>query len=136
MILHPEPPSMVSSYVHSHSTPGRTPLIDESQCEPWYDGEDAIEALAEYDAGREYELPLSTQSFELGGSRKCAVSLPGRSLSARHCLLERRGKRFLLHDLASSNGTIHEGRRIREVTDLNPGDRFTAVPVTFVALNQ
>lgn len=139
MISHPaplEPSSSTTSGEHAHGTPLRTAPIDESQCEPWYDGEDAIEALGEYDTPREHELSVIAKSFDLGGSSKCAVSVPGCGLSKRHCLLERRGRRFLVHDLDSKNGTIHDGRRIREATDLNPGDLFTAVPVTFVALNR
>jgi FHA domain len=139
MLGHPAPlvpSSSATSGEHAHATPLRTATIDESQCEPWYDGEDAIEALGEYDTPREHELSVITKSFDLGGSSRCAVSVPGCGLSKRHCLLERRGMRFLVHDLDSKNGTIHDGRRIREAIDLNPGDRFTAVPITFVALNR
>lgn len=131
-----EPSSSPTNGEHVRGTPLRTATIHESQCEPWYDGEDAIEALGEYDAPREHELPVIARSFDLGGSSRCAVSVPGRGLSKRHCLLERRGERFLVHDLDSKNGTIHEGRRIREAIDLKPGDRFTAIPITFVALNR
>ncbi|HEX7840619.1 MAG TPA: FHA domain-containing protein [Kofleriaceae bacterium] len=120
---------------HAPSTPAWTPPIDETQYEAWFDGEDAIVALREYNADREYELPLHIKSFRLGGSRSCEISLPNRGLSAIHCLLERRGRRFLVHDQQSTHGTIHHGRKI-EVAELHPGDRFTAVPVTFVALNQ
>ncbi|TMQ09178.1 MAG: sigma-54-dependent Fis family transcriptional regulator [Deltaproteobacteria bacterium] len=118
----------------SQSTPPWTPPLDEAQCEPWYDGDDAVVALREYNSDQEYDLPLHIKSFRLGGSRSCEVSVPGRGLSAVHCLLERRGSRFLVHDQHSTHGTIHDGRRI-QVADLQPGDRFTAVPVTFLVLN-
>ena len=117
------------------STPPWTPPLDEAQCEPWYEGDDAVVALREYDSDREYDLPLHIQSFRLGGSRSCEVSVPGRGLSAVHCLLERRGSRFLVHDQHSTHGTIDDGRKI-QVADLHPGDRFTAVPVTFLVVNQ
>jgi hypothetical protein len=133
MIRRPGPAA--GDHAHASSTPAWTPPIDEAQSEAWYDGEDAIVALREYNADREYELPLNVKSFRLGGSRSCEISLPDRGLSAIHCLLERRGRRFLVHDQQSTHGTIHNGRKI-EVADLHPGDRFTAVPVTFVALNR
>jgi|SRR5215510_8790195 len=128
-------PTAAGDHAHAPSTPAWTPPIDETQHGAWFDGEDAIVALCEYNADREYELPLDVKSFRLGGSRSCEVSLPGRGLSAIHCLLERRGRRFLVHDQQSTHGTIHDGRKI-EVADLHPGDRFTAVPVTFVALSR
>jgi hypothetical protein len=116
-------------------TPVRTPPLDDAQREARYDGPDAIIALREYDADREYELSLDINSYRLGGSRSCEVYVPGRGLSAVHCLLERRGTRFLLHDQRSTHGTSREGRKI-DVADLYPGDCFTATPVTFVALNR
>lgn len=116
------------------STPVRTPPLDDAHREARYDGPDAIIALREYDTDREYELPLDGNLYRLGGSRLCEVSVPGRGLSAVHCLLERRGTRFLVHDQRSTHGTSREGRKI-DVADLDPGDCFTATPVTFVALN-
>lgn len=119
----------------SQSTPPWTPPLDDAQCEPWYDGDDAVIALREYNCDHEYDLPIHIKSFRLGGSRSCEVSVPGRGLSAVHCLLERRGSRFLVHDQHTTHGTIHDGRKI-QVAELYPGDRFTAVPVTFIVLNQ
>lgn len=117
------------------NTPARTPPIDEVQCEAWFDGDDVIVALREFNVDREYDLPLGITSFRLGSSRSCEISLPGRGLSAIHCLLERRGRRLLVHDQQSTHGTVHHARKI-EVAELQPGDRFTAVPVTFVAMNR
>lgn len=134
MIKCPTPTPPASDRARVPSTPVRTPPLDEAQGEAWYEGDDAIVALREYDADREYELSIGTRSFRLGGSRSCEVSVPGRGLSAIHCLLERRGRQFLVHDQQTTNGTIHDGRKIAMI-DLNPGDRFTAQPVTFVALN-
>ena len=143
MIRHPaslESGGSQSSGSAGQATPVRTPPIDEAECEAWYDGEDAIEALvrlpAANDPGGEHGLALDRKTFDLGGARRCAIHIPGRGLSARHCELERRGRRLLLRDLDSTNGTILDGRRIRDAADLYPGDRFTAVPVSFIALNR
>jgi hypothetical protein len=73
--------------------------------------------------------------LSLGGSSQCTISIPGRGLSARHCLLERRKHKLRLHDLDSSHGTFVRGRRLEGSADLSPGDMFTARPMTFVCLN-
>lgn len=120
----------------AHSTPA-TPPIDETSEAAWYEGEDAIVALREYEAEDgtpDLDLPLSTRSYRLGASRSCEIWVPGRGLSAIHCLLERRDKQILVHDEQSVHGTIHDGRKVNAVY-LVPGDRFTARPMTFLALN-
>lgn len=129
-------PSRTGERGYAPKTPIETPPPDKSQLDAWYDGEDAIIMLREYEADPEFELSLDTKSWRLGGSRECEICLPERGLSAVHCLLERHGLHFLVHDLDSSYGTIHEGRRIYGATYITPGDRFTAVPVRFIALNQ
>jgi hypothetical protein len=114
-------------------TPVRTKPLDEAQRGPWFDGPDVVTALRVYDGDIEYELPRKG-TFTLGASRTCDLAVPGRGLSATHCLLERKGSRLRLYDEHSTNGTFFGGRRI-DVIDLNPGDTFTADPVTFLCMN-
>ncbi|TMQ07692.1 MAG: FHA domain-containing protein [Deltaproteobacteria bacterium] len=45
---------------------------------------------------------------------------PGRGLSARHCLLERRGRKLLLRDLDSSHGTFVRQRKLEGSAELSP----------------
>lgn len=136
MLRRANPVSPTDERGFAPKTPIETPPQDESLLDAWYDGEDAIVMLREYEADPEFELSLNTKSWRLGGSRECEIWLPERGLSAVHCLLERHGLHFLVHDLDSSHGTIHEGRRIYGATYINPGDSFTAVPVRFIALNR
>jgi pSer/pThr/pTyr-binding forkhead associated (FHA) protein len=68
----------------------------------------------------------------LGRSRECEVRLPDADTSRRHAKIVCSGGRFVLHDLASTNGTFVNGERI-EQRELAPGDRIEigANTVTF-----
>lgn len=119
------------------STLPTPPRLDETGEEAWYDGEDAIVALREFEAedgAPDLDLPLDIKSYRLGASRSCEVWVPDRGLSAVHCLLERRKKQILVHDEQSTHGIVHDGRKVDAVY-LLPGDRFTARPVTFITLS-
>jgi ABC-type multidrug transport system ATPase subunit/pSer/pThr/pTyr-binding forkhead associated (FHA) protein/ABC-type multidrug transport system permease subunit len=49
----------------------------------------------------------------IGRSTECDVVLPGQSsISRKHAVIEKRGKRFFLTDLGSMNGTFLNGKRI------------------------
>jgi hypothetical protein len=101
----------------------------------WDGGPDPTIAICEYNVEGDWELHRDLAEIGIGGSSESTISIPGRGLSARHCLLERRKHRLLLRDLDSSHGTFVGGRRLEGQTDLTPGDTFTARPMTFVALN-
>lgn len=115
-------------------TPALTAPLDETQRDAWFDGADVVTALRIYDGDVEYELPRKA-TVTLGASRRCDVHVPDRGLSALHCLFERRGGRFRMHDQDSTNGLFFGGRRV-ETCDVYPGDTFTPAPVTFLAMNQ
>jgi hypothetical protein len=116
------------------STPARTQPLDEAQREAWFEGPDVVTALRIYDGDVEYELPRQA-TVTLGASRRCDVHVPDRGLSALHCLLERKGGRFRVHDQHSTNGLFSWGRRV-ETCDVYPGDTFTPAPLTFLAMNE
>lgn len=125
------PPELRASPV----TPVRTgPLADE-QLTGWDGGPDPITALREYDGAGEWELPRDIKRFALGGSRSCDISIPGRGLSATHCLLERRANKIRLYDQDSTHGTFVRDRRTEGSADLNPGDTFAPRPITLIAMN-
>lgn len=42
-------------------------------------------------------------------------------VSAHHCVIERRGLRFVLQDLSTTNGTAVDGRRVQGSCPLKPG---------------
>lgn len=120
---------------NSPVTPIRTPPPPNDRFLGWDAGPDPIIALCEYDVAGDWELPGDLAELSLGGSSQCTIWIPGRGMSARHCLLERRARKLRLHDLASSYGVFFRGRRLEGFADLSPGDMFTARPMTFVCLN-
>jgi hypothetical protein len=77
------------------------------------------------------QLPRAGE-VALGRSRECEVRLPDADTSRRHAKIVCSDGRFVLHDLASTNGTFVNGERI-EQRELAPGDRIEigANTVTF-----
>jgi len=127
----PPPPASSRSPV----TPVRTPPLPDDRFVGWDAGPDPTTALCEYDVEGDWEIGRDVGEVSIGGSSECTISIPGRGLSARHALLERRAHKLRLHDLDSSHGTFVRERRLEGSADLSPGDMFTARPMTFVCLN-
>ncbi len=71
----------------------------------------------------------------IGRGADCDVSLPHPSISRRHALLERLPDGLRLRDLGSLNGTLVDGRRLREPTVLRPHERVGIGPYLFVYAN-
>jgi pSer/pThr/pTyr-binding forkhead associated (FHA) protein len=69
-----------------------------------------------------FQLP-HTGAVVLGRSRECELRLGDVDTSRRHAKIVCEGGRFVLHDLASTNGTFVNGERI-ERRELEPGDRL------------
>jgi hypothetical protein len=116
-------------------TPERTPPLPDDRFVGWDAGPDPTTAICEYNVAGDWELRRDLVEHSIGGSSRCTISIPGRGLSARHCLLEHRRRKLRLHDLDSSHGTFVRERRLESSADLSPGDMFTARPMTFVCLN-
>jgi hypothetical protein len=117
-------------------TPVRTPPLPDERFVGWDAGPDPTTAICEYDVEGDWELRRDVLEFSIGGSSKCTISIPGRGLSARHCLLERRAHKLRLHDLDSAHGTFVRDRKLEGAADLSPGDMFTPRPITFVCMNK
>lgn len=49
----------------------------------------------------------------IGSSPECDVRVDSQSVSGRHCRLMRRGREFLIEDLASTNGTFVAGEKVQ-----------------------
>jgi pSer/pThr/pTyr-binding forkhead associated (FHA) protein len=118
----------------SPKTPLQTDPVSDAQRGAWFEGQDAITAIREYDGAVEFDLPRDVARFTAGASRSCDIVLPGRGLSALHCLLERRADRIRLLDQHSTNGMYFQDRRVTDVS-VAPGATFTLAPVTFIAMN-
>jgi pSer/pThr/pTyr-binding forkhead associated (FHA) protein len=62
--------------------------------------------------------------IQIGRAPSCEIVLDDRNVSRRHAEIRRRGPVVVLIDLDSTNGTIVNGRRVRE-HPLADGDRIT-----------
>ena len=141
----PAPPAAPSSLLLSSAAPtqskssssvtARTPPLPDDRFVGWDGGPDPTIAICEYNVEGDWELRRDLGEFSIGRSSRCTISIPGRGLSARHCLLERRGRKLLLRDLDSSHGTFVRERKLEGSAELSPGDLFMARPVTFVCLS-
>lgn len=67
----------------------------------------------------------------VGRREDCDLRIPLGEVSRKHCRLIKDGEAIRLEDLGSSNGTFHNGERVREAT-LGPGDTVQIGPVTFM----
>jgi pSer/pThr/pTyr-binding forkhead associated (FHA) protein len=72
-------------------------------------------------AGRQIELPEG--KFVIGRSSSASLTLDESAVSGEHCALIKRGDRYALQDLDSTNGTRLNGAPIREAL-LKSGDRL------------
>ena len=89
--------------------------------------------LVMFKGDEQREFPLSDRRTILGRRQDCQLRIPTRDVSRRHCEISPGEKRseLIVRDLGSSNGTYVNGNRIAEAK-LEPGDRLTVGPVTFV----
>lgn len=75
-------------------------------------------------AGSGNELVIDSDLISLGRSHENQVVVADPRASRRHALIQREGERFWLEDLGSTNGTYHNGARVRERIPLQDGDRI------------
>src|SRR5580700_8716723 len=67
----------------------------------------------------------------VGRREDCDLRIPLGEVSRKHCRLIKDNETVKLEDLGSSNGTFHNGNRVREAT-LAAGDTVQIGPVTFM----
>ena len=72
-------------------------------------------------AGQEY--PLEKAVSVLGREKGADILLPDTAVSRCHAALDAEGAAFRLRDLGSTNGTLLNGKKIRE-SAIRHGDRF------------
>ena len=76
-------------------------------------------------------------SMEVGRAPTSEISLPEvLSISRQHAKLHYRGRRVVIEDLGSTNGTYVNGALIQEPTVLHSGDRFQVAGVHFKFLHE
>lgn len=76
-------------------------------------------------------------SMEVGRAPSSEISLPEvLSISRQHARLHYRGRKVVIEDLGSTNGTYVNGTLIQEPTVLHSGDRFQVAGVHFKFLHE
>jgi hypothetical protein len=81
---------------------------------------------------RVWAAQLHHKEATLGRARGCTVRIPSAQVSRLHCRLRMENGLVTVEDLESVNGTFLNGKRVRDVEIVHPGDRLSIGPVTFV----
>lgn len=69
--------------------------------------------------------PLVRSTALIGRSAKCSIVLPDPYVSSEHARIEKVKDRYFIIDLQSANGTLLNGARLTERTELKHGDRLS-----------
>lgn len=81
------------------------------------------------------EYQLSKQTVSIGSHRSNDIVIEDDTVSRRHATITRKTGRFELADLGSTNGTLVNGKRVRDPIALGRGDeiKFGSARYTFIA---
>jgi DNA-binding response OmpR family regulator len=76
---------------------------------------------------------LANASTLLGRAVECEIVVVSKRASREHAVIRREGRKVVLEDLNSTNGTFYNGTRIQQPIQLRDGDQVTVgdVPFTF-----
>jgi pSer/pThr/pTyr-binding forkhead associated (FHA) protein len=74
-------------------------------------------------------LELPEGEFVVGRGPECDVRPTSELISRQHCLLRVRGAAIVVRDLGSTNGTLVNGKRLRDECQLGDGDTITLGPL-------
>ena len=80
--------------------------------------------------GQRKDFEITKDLTVIGRSEDCTLRIPLADISRKHCELIKDEQGIRVRDLASSNGTYVNNRRVNEAV-LNPGDRLMIGPVVF-----
>jgi adenylate cyclase len=78
--------------------------------------------------GQEVEQDFTGEQTMIGRHEKCDLRLVDSMVSRNHCIILREGRRFVVKDLESRNGTWINGRRIKNRRSLRSGDVIQVGP--------
>ncbi|WP_435008706.1 STAS domain-containing protein [Tundrisphaera lichenicola] len=77
-------------------------------------------------------IAIRSPRFVIGRGPDCQLRLGSLKVSRSHAILERRGTRLVLRDLSSTNGTLLNGRRLRDgEAEVRDGDQIRIGPISF-----
>ena len=80
--------------------------------------------------GQRKDIAVSQKVTVFGRGENCDIQIPLENVSRRHCEVSFTGQEVKVKDLASSNGTYVNNKRVNEST-LKAGDRLVVGPVVF-----
>ena len=80
--------------------------------------------------GQRKDFEITKDLTVIGRSEDCTLRIPLSNISRKHCELIKDEQGIRVRDLASSNGTYVNNRRVNEAV-LNPGDKLMVGPVVF-----
>ena len=96
----------------------------------WGDGRQGeSQAEATLDPRADHRCALLGGAYRIGRSTGSEIRFGSAAVSQQHALLERRGRRWLLRDLGSTNGLWWRGRRVQQLL-LVPGDQLRFIQVS------
>ena len=73
-------------------------------------------------AGRTRRVRIQSDTLLIGRDPACAVPIASEHASWHHAVIRRDGRRYVLEDLGSTNGTTVNGAPVATPVELNPGD--------------
>lgn len=82
------------------------------------------------DKGKTFEL-VGKETFSIGRSAINDALLEDSSVSRKHAKINRKGKKYFIHDLASSNGTFVNDKRV-DIAEIKDGDLLYIGDVTLI----
>ncbi|MBI1909589.1 MAG: FHA domain-containing protein [Deltaproteobacteria bacterium] len=82
-----------------------------------------IPVLVQMENGKMLQEFNLTEPVTIGRSPSNTVVLSESRISRKHAIVEKRGNSYVVIDLDSSNGTLVNGKKVKEYT-LKPGDEF------------
>jgi pSer/pThr/pTyr-binding forkhead associated (FHA) protein len=81
--------------------------------------------------GQRRSFALTRDTTIIGRAETADFRIPLSDVSRKHCRLIKDGPALVIEDLGSSNGTVHNGQKIKEM-ELEAGDTIQIGPVKFI----
>jgi len=81
--------------------------------------------------GEPQQWPIAEGNLTVGRAKDCQIWIPNTCLSRRHTQLRCEGRRTVITDLGSANGTFVNGVQVQEAQELRHGDLVRVGPLEF-----
>jgi pSer/pThr/pTyr-binding forkhead associated (FHA) protein len=84
------------------------------------------------EAGKGQVVHLRSGVTLIGRKQGCQVRIPSSAVSRHHCQVQLQSDQIIVKDLNSVNGTFVNGKRIKGLKAVSPGDLLQVGPVVFL----